>query len=408
MRITHLSLTNFRNYARLELPIPSGVIVLYGDNAQGKTSLLESVYYLATSKSPYTQSDRQLINWLVEDDPLPFARLVGEVRKGDLINRVESTLLLDKSGRFPRFKKEVRINGAAKRVMDLLGQMRVVLFLPRDVSLVEGTPSDRRRYLDITLCQVDTDYCRSLNRYNKVLGQRNALLKQFQERRGAVDEEQIAYWDEQLAGHGGVIVAGRYKLIRELERRAQTIHSDLSGADEFLRLRYIPGFDATDDAGSGQMSFGVDTLGASTLPQLPPREIAARFIEALKAARRDDLSRGATTIGPQRDEMRFLVNGRDLGDYGSRGQNRTAVLALKLAELGWMHDQTDEWPVLLLDEVAAELDPRRRSYLFDAILQAEQVIITTAEPYLLDDEALNGATAWRVQAGTIQQDNSID
>jgi len=399
MRISHLSLTNFRNYARLEMPFPQGVIVLYGDNAQGKTSLLEAVYYLATSRSPYTTTDRQLINWMVEQEPIPHARLVAQVNTAHEVKRIEVALALERQGREQRFRKEIRVNGIQRRVMDLLGQVRVVLFLPRDIALVEGAPSERRRYLDITLCQTDSNYCRALNQYTKVLGQRNALLKQLQERRGA-DSSQLLFWDEALAQNGAVIVAGRYRLVRELERQAQAIHHDLSGADEHLRLRYQPGFDAADPP-TPQLSFDPGDLGVSAPPQLAVSELAGRFHAALGASRREDTLRGQTSIGPQRDEMRFLINGHDLGSFGSSGPNRTAVLALKLAELDWMRGRTGEWPILLLDEVAAELDPQRRSYLLSRIQGAEQVMVTTAEPYLLEDEALTRAAHWHVTAGAI-------
>lgn len=402
MRITHLTLTNFRNYARLALTIDKGMVVIYGDNAQGKTSLLEAIYYLATSKSPYTTTDRQLINWFaVEDEPIPFARIVAEVETEDEIKRVEVTMQLEKMGPNARFKKDVRVNGVSKRVMDLLGQVRAVLFLPQDLSLVEGSPTLRRRYLDITLCQTDQKYCAALSKYNKVLAQRNALLRQFQENGGRGDYSQLEFWDDQMSWQGAVIVAGRYQLVRELERRAQRNHRELSGDDEYLRLVYEPGFDAADDATSDQMTFGASVLGTSALPELPIKEMASRFREALKARWRMDARRGQTGVGPQRDEMRFLVNGRDLRLYGSRGQNRTAVLALKLAELEWMRDQTDEWPILLLDEVAAELDPHRRSYLLNRIKDAEQVMLTTTEPYLIGNEYLEIAQRWHIQAGQL-------
>lgn len=404
MHITHLSLTNFRNYARLEMPIPTGVIVLFGDNAQGKTSLLEAIYYLATSRSPYTTSDQQLINWIAQGEPIPFTRLVAEVVTRHGLKRVEVTLVREGNGPPARLKKEIRVNGLPRRVMDLLGQLRVVMFLPQDLSLVEGSPSGRRRYLNVTLCQTDPDYCHALNQYEKVLSQRNALLRQFQEsyQRGQrFDAERLAFWDEKLAEHASRLIAGRYRLVRELERRAQRVHSDLSGSGEHLRLRYQPGFDATFSP-DGQMTFAVSDLGASALPELPPPEIARRFHAALQERRREEIARGMTTIGPQRDEIRFLVNGYDLGLYGSRGQGRTAVMALKLAELEWMQDQTDESPILLLDEVAAELDPRRRAYLLERIGGVEQVIITTAEPGLLDDDFLAGAIRWQVKAGTIR------
>lgn len=399
MRIIHLSLTNFRNYARLELDMPSGVIVLHGDNAQGKTSLLEAVYFLATSRSPHTTSDRQMINWLAAGEPLPFARLVGEVDTLLGLKRVEMTILHDRE-KGEKFRKEIRVNGVSRRLMDLLGQITVVLFLPQDLSLIEGAPAERRRYLDITLCQTDSQYCTALSQYTKVLTQRNALLRQLQERGGRGDASQLEFWDEKLAQYGAIVVTGRNRLVSELERGAQRNHHDLSGANEHLRLRYLPGMDASL-AGTGQMAFNPGDLGTSALPQLPPEQVAARFIEQLRARRREDIMRGQTMIGPQRDEMRFLVNGHDLGLYGSRGQNRTAILALKLAELDWMRHKTGEWPILLLDEVAAELDTHRRGYLLERIGGAEQVMLTTTEPYLLPESYLKNAAKWRVEGGTI-------
>jgi DNA replication and repair protein RecF len=401
MRITHLSVTNFRNYARLELGMPAGSVVLHGDNAQGKTSLLEAVYYLATSKSPYTQSDRELINWMTLDhDDLPFARLVADVNTRSGIKRLEMTMMIEKIGKTRRFRKQVRLNGVNKRVMDLLGEVRVVMFLPQDLALVEGSPSQRRRYLNITLCQTDREYCRALREYEKVLEQRNALLRQFQENGGRGDFSLFDFWDQKLANDGAIIASGRNRLIKDLERRAQVIHRDLSGAGENLRLRYEPGFDAAAP-NDGQMSFNAGDLGVSALPDLNLKQLADRFRESLIARRKGDAKRGLTTIGPQRDELRFLVNGRDLGLYGSRGQNRTAVLALKLAELAWMQEITGEWPILLLDEVAAELDPQRRRYLLEQIKGAEQVMLTTTEPSLLTEEYLAEAQEWQVVGGQI-------
>jgi len=403
MRITHLSLTNFRNYARLELALQPGVIILHGDNAQGKTSLLEAIYYLATSRSPHSTADRQLINWLAVNDPLPHARLVADVKTRVGSKRIEMTLLNEPSGRATRFKKDIRVNGLPRRVMDLLGQITVVMFLPQDLALVEGPPTLRRRYLNITLCQTSAEYAHALNQYEHVLAQRNALLRQFQEQGKRFDAAQLEFWDEKLASSGALIVAGRNDLIRELERRAQKIHRDLSGDGEHLRLRYQPGFDASADTPE-QMAFDAGDLGAAALPDLPAKEVAARFREALKLRHRDDWLRGQTSIGPQRDELRFLVNGRDLSLYGSRGQNRTAVLALKLAELDWMQEKTGEWPILLLDEVAAELDEKRRGYLLDSIDGAEQVLLTTTETSLLPAPFREGAQVWRVIGGTIEME----
>jgi DNA replication and repair protein RecF len=401
MYVTYLSLTNFRNYARLELGVPRGPIVLHGHNAQGKTSLLEAIYYLVAAQSPHASTDRQVIHWLADEEPLPYARIIAEVVDEDQTKRIEITLLKEpiNSGDV-RLRKEIRVNSLPRRVMDLLGEVNVVAFLPQDMALVEGSPGRRRRYLDATLCQINTDYCRSLAQYTKVLSQRNALLKQLQDRRASGASDQLDFWDQKLAVHGAVVVAARNRLVRELERHAQAIHHMLTAQDEHLRLHYHPSFDPMSHP-EGQMAFPVGEMGASALPEMPHEEVAERFLAALRANHRDNIARGMTTLGPHRDELRFVVNGHDLGHYGSRGQGRTAVLALKLAELNWMHDVLGRWPILLLDEVAAELDSRRRTFLLEHVDSVEQSLLTTAEPGLFEPGFLEGATVWRVEAGRI-------
>ena len=398
MRIEHLSLQNFRNYARLEVTLPPGVILLHGANAQGKTSLLEAIYYLATSRSPYATSDRQLINWDADEDILPFAKIGAEVvGEGEVLNRIEVILSRVPNGlNGNRFNKEIRINGVSRRVMDLIGQVNVVMFLPQDLSLVEGAPAGRRRYMDVTLCQTDGGYCRALAAFDKTLTQRNALLKRIAD--GEARPTELDYWNEQIAESGAVLVAGRQKLLRELEILARRVHADLTGDDEDLELQYQPGFNPTTQ-NSGQLSF--DVLGLDLNRQLTADEIAEGFRETLNATQNEEIARGMTLIGPQRDELRLLVNGRDLGLYGSRGQARTAVMSLKLAELQWMHDAVGEWPILLLDEVVAELDARRRAYLLDRIGSVSQALLTTTEPEIFTQTFLQRATRWQIRQGQI-------
>ena len=194
MYVEHLSLQNFRNYARLEMTLSPGAILLYGANAQGKTSLLEAIYYLATARSPYTTSDRQLINWNADRDLFSFARIGAEVVNASrMLNRIEITLMETSDGlNGTRLNKEIRINGVSRRVMDLVGQVNVVLFLPQDLTLVEGPPAERRRYMNVTLCQTDAEYCRALDTFEKALGQRNALLKRIAENDARPD--QLEYW----------------------------------------------------------------------------------------------------------------------------------------------------------------------------------------------------------------------
>ncbi|MBI1258968.1 MAG: DNA replication/repair protein RecF [Chloroflexi bacterium] len=401
MYIEHLSLTNFRNYARLELSLPTAApVVLHGANAQGKTSLLEAIYYLATAKSPYTASDRQLINWRVEDEPLPFARISAEIASSKRpLTRLEITLMIERTPEGgSRLRKVIKINGVEKRVMDIVGLVNVVLFLPQDLTLVEGSPSDRRRFINDTLGQVEGVYLEAVDEYEKVLPQRNALLRRIAERRGSPRE--LEFWDEKLVKAGSVMIAERQRFLRELQALAQQAQYELTGNREMLTLRYQPSFLPTF-AGDGQLSF--DMLGLDLHRELTPDQIAPQFAEQLKAEQRDSIQRGATLCGPHRDELRLFINERDIGLYGSRGQARTAVMAFKLAELEWMRQRIGEWPILLLDEVVAELDAQRRAYLLERINGATQTLTTTTELDIFTTEFIERATIWQVSAGQIAQ-----
>lgn len=405
MHIEYLSLNNFRNYARLEIALPrSQPIVLHGENAQGKTSLLEAIYYLATSRSPYTTSDRQLIHWRMEQEPLPFARLSAEiVARQTSLQRLEVTLFLDNSNGLPRFKKTIRLNGVEKRVMDTVGLLAVVLFLPRDLALVEGAPADRRRFMDDTLSQVDKDYLSARDSYEKALPQRNALLRRIADKLASSDE--LTYWDEQIASAGAVLIAGRQRFLRELEHEAQRNHHDLTGNRETLTLQYQPSFLPTAE-GDGQLSFGV--LGLDLHRELTPAQIEPQFYEALQRELPESIARGVTLSGPHRDELRLLINGRDSGLYGSRGQARTAVMALKLAELAWMRQRIGEWPLLLLDEVIAELDAKRRAYLLERLTGEAQTIVTTTELDIFSGDFVRRAAIWQVTDGQISEQSGPD
>lgn len=397
MHIEYLSVTNFRNFARLELAFPQGPVLLHGANAQGKTSLLEAIYYLATSSSPYTTADWQLINWRAENDVIPFTRLSADVvSRQSPLNRIEVTLTRERNGGEVRTRKDIRLNGVNRRVMDLVGQVNVVLFLPRDLSLIEGSPAERRNYLNATLCQTNRAYCEALGIFEKLLTQRNALLKRILDRQASPDE--LEFWDGQLADQAGVLIAGRQRLLRDLENRAQRVHLDLTGRREVLEIEYQPSFLPTAE-GDGQLSFG--TPGLDLHRDLSAQEIVPQYLDALRASRADHIERGMTLSGPHRDELRFQINQRDVGLYGSRGQARTAVLSLKLAELEWMRDSIGEWPLLLLDEVIAELDADRRAYLLERIDGATQSILTTTDRNIFTPSFLARAVSWQVMEGQI-------
>jgi DNA replication and repair protein RecF len=402
MFIRHLSLTNFRLYSRLEASLPLGPLILVGANAQGKTSLLEALYYLGAGQSHHATSDRQLINFLaLSSEPQPFAKIVAEAasQAESAPKRIEIRLVVDPTQAGDgRLRKEVLVNGVKRRLSDLPGQVNAVLFLPQDLTIVEGSPSDRRRYLDLALSQVDPTYSFALTEYGKVLTQRNALLKQLQERGGA--EAQLDFWDERLAEHGALIFTARAAALLELEGLASAIHRNLTGGADGLRLAYHPAYDPAAPP-DGQLGLPLDVPVHRV--GLTAAEVQAGMIEKLRATRGEEIARGMTLSGPHRDEIRFLAGGIDLSTYGSRGQARTAVLALKLAEVDWMRARSGEWPVLLLDEVLAELDVNRRGELLARLGRAEQVVMTTTDLGLFPREFVEKATVWQVENGRIRE-----
>ncbi len=297
-----------------------------------------------------------------------------------------------------RLRKEVLLNGAKKRLADLAGRITAVMFLPQDMAIVEGSPSERRHYLDVALCQVDPIYQHNLSEYGKVLSQRNALLKQIQE--SGVSPDLLDFWDSKLCELAGQLQAARTHAVAELEALASPIHRELTAGKEGLRLAYHPSFDPSAAAApEGQLglplSTPVHTLGLSAA------DIETMLCERLKSSRSDEIARGQTLYGPHRDELRFVANGLDVGVYGSRGQVRTAVLALKLAETEWMRQRTGEWPILLLDEVLSELDAQRRSDLLRRLSAADQFVITTTDLAPFPPEFLARATVWRVRSGSV-------
>lgn len=398
MRIEHLSLTNFRNYARLEWSPPPGTTLIHGANAQGKTSLLEAICYLALSRSPWSSSDRQLIHWRAQEEPIPFARLAADViSRHSPLERLEVTLMLEDVGHAtPRFKKMLRLNGADKRVMDLVGRLNAVLFLPRDLALVEGSPADRRQFIDGTLAQVDADYLAALTSVGKLLPQRNALLRRIGEQRAAPHE--LDFWDAQLVQAGAVLIAARQRFLRELESTACRAHHDLTGGRETLSLRYQPSF-APTAGGDGQLSFNMHGLDLHR--ELDADDVAPQYAARLEEERELSISRGITLSGPHRDELRIDINGHDAGLYGSRGQARTAVMALKLAELDWMQARIGEAPLLLLDEVVAELDAGRRNWLLERLQGTGQTLLTTTELEIFTPGFLQHASVLQIEAGQI-------
>jgi DNA replication and repair protein RecF len=381
MYLSHLSLTNFRNFSRLELDLTEGITLLQGQNAQGKTSFLEAVAYLSTSRSLLAGAERELVHWLAWEEPLPFARLVGDlVIDGGRKQRIEITLVQSSTSTAgaPLLRKEVRVNGVSRRAIDLVGQMPTVLFLPQDIELIAGSPSVRRRYMDIALCQMQHDYCRALGSYNKVLDQRNALLKALREQGGP--REQLAFWDEQLVALGSLLIARRAAFLAELETEANQRQQALTDGRERLHVRYVPSLEPNgndDDLAGGDDA----TLREPTPLYLAGDQpsIAAAFAAALTRTRQREIASGMSLLGPHRDDVQFTAQGRDLRTYGSRGQQRTSALSVKLAEVSIMQRALGAPPLLLLDDVMSELDGSRRALLLEALDGVQQALVTTTD-----------------------------
>ncbi len=399
MYLKHLSLTNFRNFARLDVNLPRRVVVLTGSNAQGKTSVLEAVYFLAAFTSFQTHSDRQIVNFRAAREPLAVTRLVAEYRRGKTNHRLEVRLILEPSGiNGQRLRKEILLDGVKRAASEAIGHFNAVIFVPQMSQIIEGAPEDRRHYLNLSLAQAVPAYARVLGDYNQALSQRNALLKALNERGG--NAEQLSVWDETLTSLGSQIILWRIQAVQEIERLAARVHHELTHGTEVLRLAYEPAYDPLPQP-NGQLGLKIDTVVDRSALTL--KEIESGFRERLAQLRTDEIARGVTTIGPHRDELRFLANHVDLGDYGSRGQIRTTLLALKLAEVQWMKDRTGEWPVILLDEVMAELDLQRRADLLKYIGGSEQVLFTTTDLNLFAPDFAEKAEIWKVQDGTIQK-----
>ena len=361
MKITRAELKDYRSYVSCELTPCEGVNVLLGDNGQGKTNVLEALYLCCTGRSHRTRQDRELVRWGAEQ-----ASVRVEAQRRDGSHQVE--LLLPAAGR-----RRIRVAGQEiARSGELMGHVTGVLFSPEDLRTVKDGPAERRRFVDMALSQVRPAYYYALQRYARALKQRNEALKAV-----ALQPAYMATldaWDEQLAAAGAQLTAHRRDYIEELGRAAAQTHRDISDARERLELRYLPSVSAGDDAGA--------------------------IAEALFAARENDVRRMTTSVGPHRDDVQILVEGRDVRAYGSQGQQRTAALAMRLSEMDVMRRQLDEWPMLLLDDVMSELDPGRRRQLV-ARLKGIQTFITCT-----DAEDLAGAEVgrvWRVENGALRE-----
>jgi DNA replication and repair protein RecF len=395
MHLAELELEEFRAYRRLQLQLAPAGLRLVGDNASGKSTLLEAIAMLATTRSTRTSSERELINWQSGDELAvpPFARVRGGVRRRDRTVEVEIGLQIE-PGRPTHVKKLIRVNGRPARAVDAVGALNAVLFSPEDIDLISGSPAGRRRYLDVTISQLDPAYLRALSRYGRVLEQRNSLVKSLAAAGGGLRSrsasEQLGFWDAELIAHGAAITARRHLVIGRLRTLAGQRFADLAGRADFT-IDY-------------SATVPVPPLGQLTsIVYSELLAVVARNYElALRDSRDEEFRRGATLIGPHRDDLEFRLGDLDIGPYGSRGQQRLAILALKLAITTQMTETAGEPPVLMLDDVLSELDATHRAWVLAAAAEAgAQIIVTATDATLLRQPSLDHLPIARVVDGSI-------
>ncbi len=370
MYVKSLSLRAFRCYPSLHLTPGPGINILVGANAMGKSSVLEAIYLLATTRSLRAGREAEMIR--SESASAEVHAVVERERRGE----VDLALTLAQGEKKSAFVNAVR----RPRMMELLGEMNAVFFGSVDLGVVSGEPALRRRYLNLEISQISPKYCFDLAGYKRVLEQRNRLLRDMREH--YVAESGLDAWNEQMVRFGAPIVERRRFFTDRLAPMAAQIHSELTDDTESLELRYVPNIE-TD--------FG-DT----------PEEIARKFSQELELRAVEELRRGTSAVGPQRDDLQFLVNGTDARPFGSQGQQRTVSLSLKLAEARLIEEEVGEPPIVLLDDVMSDLDDRRRAHLLEWVRRRCQTFITCTSTRSVPKEVLDDACIWTVENGEVR------
>ena len=379
MHLTHLALRNFRNYAAAELTLGPGLTVFRGANAQGKSNLLEAVAMLALTKSTRAEQERDVVRFASLADT-PYTRITGIAeRQGGGPVEVQIDMALAPADRRDAlvFQKRVRVDGVPKAAGQAVGAIAAVLFSADDLGIVTGSPANRRRYLDVLLSQADRSYLRALQGYQRVVTQRNQLLRRIRE--GLARTPELAYWDGELCRLGALVTITRRDAVAALAQEGAGAYAAMAPDDGGFEAAYAPSIDGGGTA-----------------------EEAAAHALGLLAERRDrEVQMAQSLVGPHRDDLLLTVGGLDVGQFGSRGQVRTAALSLRLAEAAYLRTALGEEPVLLLDDVLSELDGQRRQHVLEAACRAEQSLVTVVEGE--EPPGLHEAVAtYTVEAGTLR------
>jgi len=383
MYIFDLQIANYRNYGRVDLKLDRGLNLFVGDNAQGKSNLLEAIYLLSTLRSSRASSDADLVRRDILSSDFPVARLSCEVERSAGNLQLEVAIVGRSTDPSHRAGKRVRVNGVPKRASEAVGQMAAVLFTTTDIEVVAGPPLMRRRYLDMMISQVDRGYLRAMQRYAKVLQQRNSLLKRIQAREASSNE--LSFWDQELAHAGGVIMQARADALGHIVPQAAFQMDRLSDGLEEIDLTYKPAL-----AGFTDVDAPIDET-----------EWTARMLRALASVRAREIGSGATLVGPHRDDILVEIDSLPVDSFASRAQQRTAALSMRIAEASYLRRALGDDPVVLLDDVLSELDARRRRGVLEFFDSFQQTIVTAADPDRLREVMTRAAGRFVVSAGTI-------
>lgn len=374
MYLKNLQLHHFRNYADADVEFSPSINVLIGENAQGKTNLLESIYVLAMTRSHRTNNDKELIEFSQD-----ASQVSGVVERQ--LGPLKLELDIGKRG------KKAKANHIEKaRLSEYLGQLNVILFAPEDLSLVKGAPTVRRRFIDMEFGQISPKYLHDLTQYRSILKQRNRYLKQLQTKE-ADDKVYLDVLSEQLAAVGGAIITQRIKFLSELEKYAQQLHQSITQGRERLTFEYESAVKNADE--------------------LSEIEAAQALMDLYTRNQQKEIFQGTTLYGVHRDDVRFLLNGKNVQTYGSQGQQRTTALSVKLAEIDLMKNQTGEYPILLLDDVLSELDGARQTHLLKTIQDKVQTFLTTPGLSDVARNLIHEPKIFYIQDGKISTDSAL-
>ena len=377
----------FRNHVETTLELESGLSVFAGNNGHGKSNLLEAIYMLAIAKSPRTSSERELINWRINETG-GHVQILGIARDANVTTQAQidfDALPSESEHRSRSLRKVLRVNGIIRNASDYVGNVNVVFFEADDLSIITGPPSTRRRYLDILIAQILPSYLKSLQRFSKVISQRNHLLRRIRD--GSASIKELEFWNERLTYEGAQVIQQRQEVVVKLNQSGISTFKQLTEGSE-LSLKYKPQLNPYDHEDQDLIDLSIG-------------DIRERLMYGIKKCEAREIAQGVSVIGPHRDDLLIFLDGNAAASYASRGQARTLALSLKFAEAFVVREATGRAPVLALDDILSELDPARRFLVLSALQDYDQVLLTTTEFEALDPSFLKKSRSYSIKEGIV-------